>query len=182
MITGSIARRYARALFELAQEADRTDKVEQDLEGFVEGIHLVPEVWRSLTNPGFSRDERRQLIDKLLPHFSLEQTTANFLRLLIDKGRIDHLEAIAREFRGLNDEHQKRVRARVRSAVALNESDLSRLQALLQQVTGRTVLLQHEVDEDLIGGMVTEVGGLLFDGSVRTQLRRIKERLVVENM
>lgn len=182
MITGSIARRYARALFELAQEADRTDKVEQDLEGFVEGIHQVPEVWRSLTNPGFSRGERREVLDKMLPYFSLEATTGNFLRLLIDKGRVDHLDAIAREYRGLNDEHQKRVRARVRSAMTLGDADLARLEDLLQQVTGRTVLLEHEVDDGLIGGMVTEVGGLVFDGSLRTQLRRIKERLVVENM
>ena len=182
MITGSIARRYARALFELALEADRTDKVEQDLVGFVAGVHQVPEVWRTLTNPGFSRGERREVLDRLLPHFSLETITCNFLRLLIDKGRVDHLDAIAREYRGLNDVHQRRVRAKVRSAMALQDADLSRLKDLLQQVTGHTVLLEHRVDDDLIGGMVTEVGGLVFDGSLRTQLRRIRERLVLENV
>jgi len=182
MITGSVARRYARALFELALEADRTDKVERDLEGFVAGIHKVPELWRSLTNPGFSRDERREVLDRLLPHFSLETTTSNFLRLLIDKGRVDHLDAISREYRGLNDIHQLRVRAKVRSAMALEDTELTRLTDLLQQVTGRTVLLEHRVDDNLIGGMVTEVGGLVFDGSLRTQLRRIRERLVLENV
>jgi F-type H+-transporting ATPase subunit delta len=181
MITGSVARRYARALFELALEADRTDKIERDLEGFVEGIHQVPEVWRSLTNPGFSRGERREVLDKMLPHFSLEKTTSNFLRLLIDKGRVDHLDAISREYRALNDIHQRRVRAKVRSAMALEDAELTRLKNLLQQVTGRTVLLEHRVDDNLIGGMVTEVGGLVFDGSLRTQLRRIRERLVLEN-
>ncbi len=177
MIAGSVARRYARALFALALEDGTAAQVGQDLEQFTAGLDEA-DVWRSLTNPGVTKEQRRQLLDALLIRAGLQASTNNFLRLLIDNGRLEHLPAIAREYRGLNDDHLGRIRATVRSAVALEAGEVDRLQGLLQDVSGKTVMLEHRVDPDLIGGMVTEVGGLMFDGSLRTQLQRIRERLV----
>ena len=181
MILGSVARRYARALFELALESSDTDKVVEDLQDFTTELVAATDVWRMLTNPGFTKPQRRELLDQLLQRAPMGRESENFLRLLIDKGRLDHLPAIARELRNLDDQHQWRIRATVRSAVPLDAGDLTRLTGMLEQVTGKTVLMNQSVDTDLIGGMVTEVGGLMFDGSLRTQLRRMRERLVLEN-
>ena len=181
MILGSVARRYARALFDLALEAGIADRVEEDLQGFVGGLDTAPEVWRTLTNPAFSKPERRKLLDGLIALLGPQPVTSNFLRLLIDNGRIDHLPAIMRELRNFNDAEQGRIRAVVRSAVSLDPAEIEQLEGLLERVSEKTVLLDHEVDPDLIGGMVTQVGGLVFDGSLRTQMQRIRERLVREN-
>jgi F-type H+-transporting ATPase subunit delta len=179
MIAGSVARRYARALFELALEEGNSEKVGEDVAEFTAALAESAEVWRTLTNPGLTRPERRDLLDQLLTRAGLQVSTNNFMRLLIDNGRLDHVPAIAREYRDLNDAHLGRIRATVRSAVELDSAEIDRLRGLLQDVSGKTVMLEHRVEPDLIGGMVTEVGGLMFDGSLRTQLRRIRERLVL---
>jgi len=181
MILGSVARRYARAMFDLALESGDPEKVVDDLQAFVDELVAATDVWRMLINPGLTRLQRRELLDQLLQRGAMDRDSSNFLRLLIDKGRVDHLPAIARELQNLDDEHRGRIRATVRSAAPLAGGDVERLQGMLERVTGRTVLMNQSVDPDLIGGMVTEVGGLMFDGSLRTQLRRMRERLVLEN-
>ncbi|MDP7113238.1 MAG: ATP synthase F1 subunit delta [Myxococcota bacterium] len=178
MITGSVARRYARALFELAVEGDISGQVEADLRDFVQTLEDQPELGSALLNPAISTGVRRNVVDSLLPRSGYQQITRNFLRLLVDKNRIDHLAAIVREYRGLSDEQQGRVRAEVRSAVALPDADLKRLTDQLGRITGKQVLMSHRVEPGLIGGMVTAVGGLVFDGSLRTQLDHLRDRLL----
>jgi F-type H+-transporting ATPase subunit delta len=178
MITGSVARRYARALLELAVEGGIAGQVEADLHDFVQLLEDQAELGAALLNPGISSVARRNVVESLLPRSGYQQITCNFLRLLVDKGRLDHLLAIEREYRGLNDEQLGRVRAEVRSAVALPDGDLQRLNDHLGRITGKQVLMTHRVEPELIGGMVTAVGGLVFDGSLRTQLDHLRDRLL----
>jgi len=177
MILGSIARRYARALLELATEDDLAEKVGADIGDFVATVERLPELQRTLLNPGITKGQRSQLVRTLLERVSYQQITRNFLLLLVDKGRIDHLSAMVREYGALLDAQVGRTRATVRSAAPLQDQDLAQLRGLLEKMTGKTVLLEHEVDPGLIGGVVTKVGGLVFDGSLKTQLGRIHERL-----
>ncbi len=177
MILGSVARRYARAMLELATEDDRAERIGEDLADFLATVEAHPELQRTLLNPGFTKHQRRELVRELLSRASYQTTTKNFLLLLVDKGRIDHLGAIVREYRAQVDRQLGRVRATVRSAAPLEQADLDHIRRLLEQRTGQTVLLDHEVDPALIGGLVTKVGGMVFDGSIKTQLGRIHERL-----
>lgn len=178
MILGSVARRYARALLELAVEGGIAEQVEADLRDFIQTLEDQPELQRALFNPGFSNRARRQVLDALLPRASYQQITGNFLRLLVDKSRIDHLVAVDREFQRLNDERKGRVRAEVLSAVPLPAADLKKLEDHLRRITGKDVLITHRVAPELIGGMVTHVSGLVFDGSLRTQLEQLRQRLL----
>ncbi len=178
MIVGSVARRYARAMLELATERGIADQVGADLASFVALLEREPALERTLLNPGFSRTQRRALLDELLRRASFDTIAENFLRLLIDKNRIDHLPMIVLQYGDLHDEQVGRIRAQVRAAVELQPRDVERLRDLLQRVTGKTVILEQQVDPTLIGGMVTKVGGLVFDGSLRTQLANMRQRLV----
>jgi len=182
MISGSVARRYARAMLELATEAGIAEKVGDDLQAFVGLIEENQDLGWTLFNPGFAKAQRRGLLDALLPKCSFDRVTENFLRLLIDKSRIDHLPAIVREYGDLNDVQLGRVRAVVRSSIPIQSSDVSRLKDLLEKVTSKQVLLEQQVDPSLIGGMVTQVGGLVFDGSIRTQLSKMRQRLITETV
>jgi len=177
MITGSVARRYARAMLELATEDGLAEKVGADLTDFQATVHGSPELERTLVNPGFERQQRREVVRALLERGGYQEVTRNFLLLLVDKGRIDHLAAIVREYGALLDRQLGRTRATVRCAAPLAEKDLEQLREMLEKVTGKTVLLDHEVDPALIGGIVTKVGGMVFDGSLKTQLGRLHERL-----
>jgi len=169
-------------MLELATEANIAEKVGDDLQAFVSLIEENRDLGRTLFNPGFAKAQRRGLLDALLPKCSFDRVTENFLRLLIDKSRIDHLPAIVREYRDLNDVQLGRIRALVRSSVPIMPADVLQLQGLLEKVTAKQVLLEQQVDPSLIGGMVTQVGGLVFDGSIRMQLTKMRQRLITETV
>ncbi len=104
----------------------------------------------------------------------------NFLMLLLDRGRIGALPGIGREFRALADAHAGRISATVRSAQPLDPGVELRLKAVLEKRTGKTVILDKEEDPGLIGGIVTQVGDLVYDGSVRTQLANLRRQLLAD--
>lgn len=104
-------------------------------------------------------------------------TCRNFMLLLVDRGRISLVENIERVFGDLVDRHLGRVRATVTSAQPLSEPDRKRLERALSSATKKQVILNTQIDTSVIAGMVTEVDGRVFDGSVRTSLSKIGARL-----
>lgn len=178
MTSGSIARRYARAILELASEGDGLDRTASDLDGFVALLDGHDELERALLNPGHPITERKAVLAAVLEKTDLTSTNRNFIRLLLDKGRLGALRSICREYQALADEAQGRVRARVTSARKIDKRTAGRLQKNLEAITGKTVILSQEVDPALIGGTVTQVGHLVFDGSIRAALARVRQRLV----
>lgn len=182
MSSGSLSRRYARALIELATEQSAVDAVGSELDAFAALYSGSPELQRTLDNPGFSLAERKAALVALLEKLGAGSLTRNFLSLVMDKGRIAHLGSIALAYQELSDEQQGRIRATVRSARALSPEAVARLKTQLESSTGKSVILTEEADRSLIGGMVTQVGNLVFDGSVATALDRIRQRLVAEQI
>jgi F-type H+-transporting ATPase subunit delta len=100
--------------------------------------------------------------------------------LLLDKGRIGSLPDIARAHRALVDEHAGRVRATVTTARPLDPALEARLKAALEKTSGKTVLLDKKEDPSIVGGLVTQLGDIVYDGSVRTQLQQLREQLLAE--
>jgi F-type H+-transporting ATPase subunit delta len=101
-----------------------------------------------------------------------------FALLLLDRGRIALLASLARAYRELADAHAGRVRAVVTSAAPLSPADLERVRRSLERRTKKTVMLEAQVDPSLIGGLVAQVGDLVLDGSVRTQLSTLRDKLL----
>ena len=174
MIEGKLSRRYARAVFELA--AGREEAVGAELDGFLE-VYEDPDLKKVLGNPAFDQDRRKEVVVELAGRLGLSDLTANFLSLLVTRDRLDGLPAIARRYHSLLDDSAGRVNAKVVVSQALGEEQRSSLAAVVGAMTGKTAILTEEVDSGIIGGIIVEVGGKVYDGSVRTQLSSLRKSI-----
>jgi F-type H+-transporting ATPase subunit delta len=134
----------------------------------------------ALENPVFSLEKRKLIMDELSRRLALSKTVRNFIMLLLDKGRIAALPDIARVHRTLIDEHAGRMRATVTSARPLDPMLETRLKTALEKSSGKVVLFDKREDPAILGGLVTQLGDTVYDGSVRTQLQQLREELLSE--
>lgn len=177
MIDASVARRYARALLSLGLEEGRHEQFGEELASVLSALDDSPEAGFFLRNPGYSAEQRHNAVDALNSALRLSPTLVSFLRLLVDRQRIADLAQIARAYRALLDAQVGRVRATVTSAVPLSEQERTRLREAIAAMTGRTIVLEAKTDPSIIGGVVAQVGATQFDGSLRTQLERLRDEL-----
>lgn len=178
MVNVSIARRYARALLDVASEAGRTDAVAEQLTAIAGIFAKNPELTDVIVNPAYSRSQVSAVVEAVMKAVpQMEPTLANTLRLLMDRHRLGYLTDIARLFGDMADTRAGRVRGRVTTAAPLSADALANLQKTLQQLTQRNVILETRVDPALLGGVSAQVGSLLYDGSLRTQLEELRREL-----
>ncbi len=182
MQSGSIARRYARALLELAKEDALVEKVLKDLHDFESLLNQQPSLREVLTRRSFTSQQQARVLRDLLALTDFAPLTRNFLLLLVEKHRMRALEGIVREFKRGYDDLKGLVRASVITASPLPSRLEQQLIAYLERATGRRVVLTKEIDPNVIGGVVTRVGDVLFDGSLATQLKRMKSQLLSSNV
>jgi F-type H+-transporting ATPase subunit delta len=177
MIMGSIARRYAKALFGLAVEADRVEAWATSLLALQQVIEGSPDLQDVLSNPVYSKEQRRAIVEKLAAALSLDAAPRDLLFLLGDRNRLGYLSSIVATFRDFADAHLGRLRAKVTSAVKLDDVQAQAIADKLSQATKAMVLLDRAVDPAILGGVVAQVGSLVYDGSVRTQLEDLRQQL-----
>lgn len=177
MISGSIGRRYAKALFGLAVEQNRVEAWSDGLRGLKDAVAGSPELRDVLQNPVYTKDQRRGVAAKLVEALKLDAEPANLLYLLSDRNRLAYLEGIADYFGELADAKLGRVRARVTTAVTVDGAALDAISKKLGAATGATVLVEHAVEPAILGGVVAQIGSIVYDGSVRTQLEQLKTSL-----
>ncbi len=177
MDSGSVARRYAKALFSLALESGRVEAWSDALGALGQALRDAPELAEALGDPVHTREERRELVEKLAGALKLEREPANLLLLLADRNRLDRTADVLRAFGELADAQLGRLRARLTSAVPLEPDALDALAGKLSDLTRATVLLERQVEPALLGGVVAQVGSLVYDGSVRTQLEDLRRSL-----
>ena len=177
MISGSISRRYARALLAIGVESGR-------YEPFGEALQRVAELMQDkslqtvLENPSILPSRRKAVMAELLTRLGLEGPVRSLCLLLVDRSRTEFIPAIAREYRVMADEHAGRIRASVTSAQALDAGSATRLTRALEEKTGKRVILEQRTDPELIAGLVTTVGSIVYDGSVRTALEQLRHSLL----
>jgi F-type H+-transporting ATPase subunit delta len=177
MVSGSIARRYAKALFGLAVEVGRVEEWSDALQALGEVVQASPDLGDVLANPVYSREQRRAIIERLVLALRLDTEPGNLLFLLGDRNRLDQLDGVVAAFRALADEHLGRLRARVTSALPLEPQALQAMADKLSQATRAKVLLDRTVEPAILGGVIAQVGSLVYDGSVRTQLEDLRKTL-----
>ena len=180
MITGSLARRYAKALLEIGIQQQTYDALGKEIDRAADTLRSSPELRNALENPVFSLEKRKLIMDELSRRLALSKTVRNFIMLLLDKGRINALPDIARVHRTLIDEHAGRMRATVTSARPLDPMLETRLKTALEKSSGKVVLFDKREDPAILGGLVTQLGDTVYDGSVRTQLQQLREELLSE--
>lgn len=178
MIGGTaIARRYARALFGLGQERGDPAALLAEVEEITDTILDNPELRRVLLTPIHPRRERRGVVRELAVSLGLSDEVRASVMLLVDENRTALLPDIREGLKELVEEAAGRVKAQVSSARPLDAGQLEALRQALTRRIGAEVTIESEVDPSLIGGVVARVGGLLLDGSIRSQLDKLSERL-----
>ena len=180
MIAGSIGRRYAKALLSIGVATHSFDALGRELDRAAETIASSPELKNALENPVFPLSQRHRVLEDVARRLALSASIKNLLLILLDRGRIASLPDIARAHRELVDEQAGRARAIITSAAPLDPNIEARLRGALEKQTGKTVLLDKKVDPSLIGGVVAQVGDLVFDGSVKHQLEQLRTELLSE--
>ncbi len=168
-MSGSIARRYAKAMFAVAREAGTLEQTSRELRLLAE-VADTPEVARSLANPLLSETRRSDLARTIASALALPPAMSNFVRLLADQQRLAQLGGVADHFQRLFDQHLGQVRATITSATQLDAADVDRIVSSFAAKTGRKVLAETHVDPQLLGGVTVAIEGKVYDGSLRTQL------------
>jgi F-type H+-transporting ATPase subunit delta len=175
---GAAAERYARAIFELGSESGQLERLSQEIAEFSASFVDVPMLRRALENPVLEERQREAVIRQFARQAQLSPLTVNALLVLLRRRRLGELPANARRLRSLSDEKNGVVRAKVTSAGSLSETYFKQLQEGLERSLGRRVIVEHEEDPSLIGGIVTRVGDNTFDGSIAGRLEELERRLL----
>ena len=175
----SSAPRYARAFAEVA-ESVRLDAAaaQQQLRDFAETLAGSGELREFLENPSIEIGKKLKVLDAIAARIGMFLQVRNFLAVILEHHRLGELEDILTAYRDLVDEHAGAVEARITSSRKLNQADRAQLEAQIAKLAGARVRASYGEDATLLGGAVVEVGSTVYDGSVRAQLERLKQRLV----
>lgn len=173
----SVSRRYAKALMLIGKEDGNADLYSKELDQVVQLFDSNKELEKAVVNPLFDKNERRNVLIKVLEKTELSKVMKSLLVLLFDKGRIGFLREICDFYKKLADELKGVVHAKLVSAAELSSDAVEKIRQGLAKRTGKDIILDIEQDTDLIGGIVTEIGDLVLDGSVKTQLFNMRESL-----
>lgn len=170
-----VAKRYAQALMDLAEESNTLDRIATDLQLLQRIIRDVREFALFLKSPVIKKEKKRQILGEILGE-RVSKLTRSFVDLLTEKGREDILEQIIEQFFVLHDERMGVVPVEVRVATELAEDLKKRLQERLEQLTKKNVRMLLRIDREIRGGFVARVGDTVFDGSVKRQLELLREK------
>jgi F-type H+-transporting ATPase subunit delta len=170
-----VARRYAQALYEQAEQAGRGEQVAEDMRSLQDSLDASRDLRQLFLSPVIPRHRKQAAVRKLFTG-KVDEQVVRLVELLISKGRESMLSAVVAAYARLRDERMGRVEARVRTAMQLGPEQTEALKSALTRVTGREVVLQIEVDPDLISGLVVRVGDKVYDGSAQHHLENLREQ------
>lgn len=177
MSSEAIARRYGRALFELAKEKSSVAEVTRELADFAAAFEASDELRALQHAPNLSDTEREAVIEELGRRIGASETTTRSVAMLATRRRLAILPDLVRIVGEMADDHLGVLHASVRAAKTLEQDHLERLQREIASATGKTVILDFEVDPSLIAGIVTRIGDRVIDGSIRGRINRLAESL-----
>jgi F-type H+-transporting ATPase subunit delta len=171
------ATRYARALLDVALRESDPQKIERDLTSFVTAVNSSPDLKRALTSARIPVATRRAVVDAASRQIGMDPPAAKLLGLLADRGRLEIFNELLMVYRERLLAHQGIVKGAVTAAAPLAADKIAALERSLSTATGKQVQLETAVDPALIGGVVARIGSTVYDGSIRTQLQRIRKQL-----
>ena len=173
----TIAQHYADALAEVAVAQDSPETVRRQFSDFLALLEESEQLAILLASPAVSRANKHAVAQALVERMKAGRTLRNFLFVVIDQRRVGLLQEVYQAFQAQLDERQGIARANVTSAHQLDEDEKKQLGKVLERLSGRRVEAHYRLDPALIAGAVVRVGSTIYDGSVRTQLERLRVRL-----
>ena len=176
-----VARRYARAILEIGIESGTVDALVEEITAVAQAYASSAELRGALEDPLVSAEAKRAIVNGVADRLGIAGTARSALLLLADRRRLIVLPAIAQALKEMNDLRKGVVRAEVTTAVRLGDAYYARLQAQLEKMTGKKVVLDRREDPGIIGGVVTRIGDTIIDGSLRARLDEMKQTLLSED-
>lgn len=177
MSNSTISRRYAKALVNLGAEQQTVKQFGDELAQVGSVLKGEERLLLILECPTFATEKKAVILSEIYDTMKLSTGIRNFLGLLLTKNRLRYLSEIEGDYRRFADELSGVVRAKITSAAELNRNQCLEIQSGLEKQTGKKVELKVQLDPSLIGGIKAEIGGKVFDGSIKTQLKRIEDTL-----
>jgi len=178
MSVETVARRYALALADVVTKTNETNSVQAELKSWEQLINSNADLQTAFRNPAISQANKEKVLESLIAKTQSTKTTANFLRVLLRNSRLTEIGEINEKFSSVLEERSGVISAQITSARPLSEDVKAEMKMSLEKMTNKTVNLNFETDETLIGGVVTRLGSTVYDGSVRTQLEELKQQMI----
>lgn len=169
----AVPRVYAEALFDVARERGRLDEIGEELGRFADAVEAERELQVFLFSPHFSSAEKTEGLKRAV--VDADPELRNFLELLIEKKRMTEVFRIRREFDALWKRERRLIDVTVTSAVELDPAVVSRIGEEIERQAGRRVELASRVDEEILGGIVLQVGNMVLDASIRNRLEKLRK-------
>lgn len=167
-------KRYAQAIFELALEQDQLDQWDGDLE-FIESVLQDDEFKALLKHADVSVANKIKAIDSVMG--DVHPLVRNLVSLLVTRGMVDAVSDLRAAYTELLDKHLGRQRVQVTSAVPLEQRELDRITQFVTNLVRKEVVVSTDVDDSILGGVVIQIGDQLLDGSTRSQLDALRNRM-----
>jgi F-type H+-transporting ATPase subunit delta len=177
LIATVVSRRYAKALFAVGQEKGEIEAYGKDLAEMAGVLEESPELLRVFANPVFSPEQKKNILEGLFQKVEISQMVKNFMKLLADKGRLGKLPEISQYYQVLLDEAQGVVRGELTTAIDLDDAKQKSIKEQLEKQFEKSLVLDYQADENILGGVVLKVGDRVLDASLRAQLNILKENI-----
>lgn len=171
----AIALKYAKGLFTAAKELNKTKEFGEELNQIKDLLISMPEVLSALQNPIYPPDLKMEIIEEILKVMKIDPEIERFLKLLVERRRIQYIREIVTMYQELLDEELNIARGEIITAYPLSEEEKKELEEVLKNYLKKEVILESKVDEGIIGGIKIRIGDLIFDGTLKTQLNKMKE-------
>ncbi|WP_297133413.1 F0F1 ATP synthase subunit delta [Terrisporobacter sp.] len=170
------ANRYADALFQLSEEENITEKIYSELHDVVDIVKNNKDLENVLKSPLISKIEKVELIEQLFSN-KINNHLKNFLKILVEKGRINSLKTIELTFKQLLNDKNNIIEGTVVSAIPMSDEKIKQLESNLSKKYNKNVTLENKVDKTILGGVLVRLGNTQIDGTVKTRLDNIKDQL-----
>lgn len=177
----SVARRYAKALIEIAGETNEVGAYGRELRTVYAALstaEAAPELYKALLNPMYAIENRLSLVEKVCASLKLSKSVERFIGILVKTRKVRLLSDIAEAYSKLEDDISGRLKVAVLSPVDMDASTLDEIKKKIAAATGKEVSITCSRDTALIGGMVVKVGNTILDGSLKTQIELMKEKIL----
>ena len=172
-----VSRRYAAALYELNGGSGTQNKIMDQIRALKKALFDDPEIAAFLTSPLVQPSERIHLIVEALAAGGVDEDLKKLLALLTEKNRLGIFPEIVLAYQDIADAAHGVTRGLVRTAQSLSETERKQVEAMVKKVTGKEVILNYKEDTSVIGGLIAQVGSYVFDDTIESHLRRMKEEL-----
>ncbi|MEJ2542459.1 MAG: ATP synthase F1 subunit delta [Calditrichaceae bacterium] len=174
-----VAKRYAKALFQLGVEEKKLEQLENDLSQIENLLKESENFNLFIANPLISEIEKAKIMAKLFKG-KLSDAGYNFLQLLTSKKRSSLLPDCIEQFRLLLHQHRNILKGELFSVVDLSDAQVEKIKENVEKMTGKSVIFDKHLDSSLLGGFIIKIEDIIIDNSIRFQLNKLRERLIVQ--